>query len=100
AHGVAPAVPEVEITDDAYPPGIRRKHRERHPRHLLKREGMRPELVVELQVRAFAKQMEIDVGEDGRKTIGIFQFLDMVAETRPHVIARRTVHEPSDEQTR
>ena len=49
---------------------------------------MRAELVVELEMRAFAEQIEIEVGQNRRKAIGVLQLDTVVAETHAQPIVR------------
>ena len=80
AHGVAAAVPKIEVADDADPASVRRPHHEGNAGHAIEHHRMRAELVVKAQMVAFAEQIEIVVGEHRRKAVGIFQFHVIVAE--------------------
>ena len=64
---------------------------ERHTRHAIDRHGMRAELVVKLEVRAFAQQEEIIIGQDRRKPIGVLDIDLVIAVTRAHAVARRSI---------
>ena len=53
---------------------------------------MRAELVVKLEMGAFAEQMQIEIGQDRRKAIGVLQLDLAVAEARAQavmIVARR-----------
>ncbi len=95
---MAAAVPEIEVADDADPPGIGSEHRESDARHAVDHHRMRAELLVETRVRALGEQVEIEIGQHRRKSIGVFQLDDAVAETRPHVVARRSIGQAPHEQ--
>lgn len=59
---------------------------------------MRAELVVKALVGAFAKQIEVEIGQDRRKAIGVLEFDDVVAELRAELVVLRAVRQSSDEQ--
>ena len=52
---------------------------------------MRAELVVELQMRAFAEQVEVEIGQDRRKPVGVLDLDLALAEARAQ---RDSVGEP------
>ena len=87
-HGVAPAVPEIEIADHADAPRVRREHHEGDAVDAVVLHRMRAELVVQLQMVAFAEQMQVEVGQDRRKAIGVLQLDLVVAEARPQLVMR------------
>ena len=87
-HGVAAAVPMVEVADHADAPRVRREHHEGHALDILVPGRMRAELVVELEMRAFAEQMQVHVGQDRRKAVGVLHLDFVVAEPRPQTIMR------------
>ena len=76
------AVPEIEVADHADAPGVGREHHERDAIDAFERHRMRAELVVEAQMGAFAEQIKIEIGQDRRKAIGVFEIDDVVAEAR------------------
>ena len=76
AHGMAPAVPDIEIADDAHAPRVRREYGEGDARHAIERDRMRAELVIEPEMGALAQQIEIEIGQNRRKAIGVVQFDD------------------------
>ena len=72
-HRVAAAVPVVEIADHADPPGIGRENGETNAAHTIELKRMRAELIVEAQIRAFAQQIEVEIGQHGRETIRVLE---------------------------
>jgi hypothetical protein len=97
-HGMTAAVPEIEVADHADPTGVGSEHRERDARRAVDHHRMRAELLVETRMRALGEQVEIELGQHRRKSIGVFQLDDAVAETRPDVVARRSVGQAPHEQ--
>ena len=63
------SVPQIEIADDADPPGGGRKNRKGDSAHPIENDRMGAELFIEIEVRAFTEQIEIEVGEYGRKRL-------------------------------
>jgi hypothetical protein len=59
---------------------------------------VRAELVIELEVIALAEQVEIEIGEDGWKAIGILELDHTFPETRAQVVARGPIGEPPSKQ--
>ncbi len=70
-HRVDAAVPGVEVADHADPPRIRRPHREVHAGADAVRDRVRAEFIERLEVRAFAEQMNIEVGQHRTVAIGV-----------------------------
>ena len=91
AHGMAAAVPEIEIADHADALRIGRPHREADASDAVERDDMGTELFVQPQVVALAQQVQIVVGEQGREAIGVFQLHLAVVELRAQAIALRSV---------
>ena len=60
AHGVAAAVPGIEVADDGNALRVRRPHREMHALDTFVLDGMGAQAVVELRVRAFADQPVVE----------------------------------------
>src|SRR5438105_6391777 len=85
AHGMAAAIPRIEIANDANAAGVRDKHREGHAGHAVQRHWVRTELVVERKVIAIAEQMEVEIGQDGRKAVGILELDQPLPEARAQV---------------
>ena len=73
AHLVAAAVPVVEVADHGDAPRLGRPDSEMHARNAAMRHHMRPELLVELPVRALDEQMIVERAEDGAEGIGVDQ---------------------------
>ena len=86
AHRMPPPVPEIEIADDADALGVRRQHHEGDAVDAVERHRVRAELVVDPLMGAFAEQMEIEVGQDRRKAVGVVQLDDIVAEAGAELI--------------
>ena len=97
---MAAAVPEIEVADDADTPRVRREHHEGDAIDALVPHRMRAELVVELQVRAFAEQMQVHVGQDRREAVGVFHLDLVVAEARPQPIVRIACLDRAGKQSR
>ena len=70
-HGVAAAVPEIEVADHADALRSRREDREGDALDAVEHHRMGAELVVEAQMRAFAEQVQIEIGQDRRKAVGV-----------------------------
>src|SRR5438105_14563425 len=73
AHGMTPAIPKIQVADYAHPLRRRRKDGKRHAFNAVEHHGMRAEPLVEMYMRAFAKQIEIEVGQDRREAIRILK---------------------------
>lgn len=71
AHGVAPAVPVVEVADDRDPAGVRRPDGECHAVDARHRPRVGAQLLPATQVAAFRQQLYIVFREDRREAIGI-----------------------------
>ena len=61
---------------------------------------MRAELLIEMHMRAFAEEMKIEVGEYGRKTVGIFQLKLAFPVAHAHAIASGPICKRAFEQSR
>src|SRR5438876_12225876 len=70
---MTPAIPKIEVADYAHPLRRRRKDGKRHAFNAVEHHGMRAEPLVEMYMRAFAKQIEIEIGQDRREAIGILE---------------------------
>jgi hypothetical protein len=95
---VAPPVPEIEIADHAHAPRIGREHREGNAGDAVMHQRMGAELVVEVEVRAFAQEVEIEVGEQRRKAVWVFQVHGLIPETHKQAITLRPAGQASDKQ--
>ena len=97
-HRMPPRIPEIEIADHADPPRIGREHHEGHAIDAIERHRMRAELVVDPLMGAFAEQIEIEVGQDRRKAVGIVEIDDVVAEAGAQLVALGAVRQRAGEQ--
>ena len=82
-HRVDPAVPVVEVADDAHGLGPRRPHRERHPAHVAHRAVVlvqaRAEHGPQLLVTALVDQVQVDLAQGRGEPVGVvLQVLDPV----------------------
>ena len=98
AHRMAARIPEIEIADHADPPRIGREHHEGDAVDAVERHRMRAELVVEPLVGAFAEQIEVEIAQDRRKTVGVFEVDHGVAEAGAQLVALRAVRQRACEQ--
>ena len=80
--GVHAAVPAVEVADDADAIGVGRPHREVHAGRAADRDAVRAELVERAMVRAFAEQVQIEIGEHAAVAIRIVDLDDVIAVDR------------------
>ena len=61
--------------------------------------GMGAELFVEMHVRPFAEQVEIEIGQDRREAVGVFDLDLPFAVARAQAVAARSVGQATLEQT-
>ena len=79
-HRVDAAVPAVEVADHADAIGVGRPHaRNATPVVVPTVDAVRAELLEGAEVRAFAEQMQIEVGEDAAVAIRIVDLDDVIA---------------------
>ena len=97
-HRMPPRIPEIEIADHADAPRVGREHHERHAVDAVERHRMGAELVVKPLMGAFAEQIQIEVGQDRRKAVGILEIDDVVAEAGAQLVALRAVRQCAGEQ--
>src|SRR5580704_16582128 len=71
SHRVNPAVPEIKISDDADAQGVRRPHAEVNAANAGHFAYVRAKLFVFLVMRAFARKVEIVVGEQRRESVSV-----------------------------
>ncbi len=76
AHGMPPPVPAVPVAHHAHAARVGGPHREAVAVHAVEARRVRAELVVDAVVGAFAEEMQIEVGQRGRKAIGILELAD------------------------
>src|SRR6185437_10747627 len=86
AHGMAAAIPQIEVADDADAARIRRPDDEGDAVDAFHLYRMGAELVVELQVIAFAEQIEVEVGQYRREAIGILELDLLLAVARAQAV--------------
>src|SRR5262245_60357237 len=95
---MTPAIPKIEIADHAHPLRRRRKDGEGHAFHAIEHDGMGAELVVEMQMRPFAEQVEIEIGQDRWETVGILDLNLAFAIARAQAVVSRPVAQATLEQ--
>ena len=78
-HRVDAAVPAVEVADHADAIGVRRPHREMHAGGRPDADAMRAELLEHAMMRAFAEQMQIEIGQHAAVAVGIVDLDDVIA---------------------
>src|SRR5436190_13374346 len=74
-------------------------NRECDARDLVHDHGMCTELFVEMRVGPFAEKIEIEIGQDWRETVGVFELDLPRAVARAHAVAARPVGQPAFEQS-
>ena len=89
---------KLKVADHADAPGVWRQHHESHAFDAVERHRMRAKLVVEPLMGAFAEQIEVEIGQNGRKAIGVLKFDDIVAEAGAQLVAFRTVRHRAGKQ--
>jgi hypothetical protein len=72
AHGMAAAVPEIEVTRQSDLARVGRPHRKRHAGHAGYRAGVRTQLFPWTQVPPFVEQPHIGVAEPRAEPVGVF----------------------------
>ena len=72
AHGVAAAVPEIEVADHAHARGVRCPDRERGASHTFLFAWRGAEDFVRPQMRTFAEQPDVHVAQHGAEAVGVF----------------------------
>jgi hypothetical protein len=88
---VTPPVPKVEVADDADPLSVWGPDHEGDAADALHIHRVRAQLVVKREMITFAEQIKIEVGKNGRKAIGIFQFDLAVPEAGAQMVVGRIV---------
>ena len=99
-HRMPPRIPEIEIADDADPLGIGGQHHKRYAGHAIEHHRMRAKLVVDPLMGAFAQQIQIEVGQNRRKAIGIVEIDHLVAEAGAQLVTLGAVGQGTCEQSR
>ena len=62
---MTPAIPEIEIAHHAHALSVRRPHSKASALHAVLGQNMRAQLLVDMVVITFTKQMKIEIGEVG-----------------------------------
>src|SRR5271155_673455 len=75
SHRHPPAVPSVEVADDADPLRVRRPYREGDALNTFMYQRVRSKLAVARQVVALGEQMNVDLAKHRRKRIDIVKFV-------------------------
>ena len=93
-HRVDPAVPVVEVADDAHRLGPRRPHRERDPAHRAHRPVVLAQPGAEdgpqLLVAALADEVQVDLAEGGGEPVGVvLEVLDAVGPGHEQPVVHR-----------
>ena len=100
AHRVPPAIPVVEISHHADAPCVGREDGEKHARNAVEHKGVRAQLIVEAHVRAFAQEIEIEIGQHGSEAIGVFQLDGDLAVDSAQTVARINAGQRSGKKSR
>jgi hypothetical protein len=79
---VPPRVPKIEIADYADAPRIGREYDKGDAVYGVEHQRMRPELVIEALMGAFGEKIEVEIAQDRREAIRIFEFNDIIPELR------------------
>ncbi|MNH11885.1 hypothetical protein D3C79_714130 [compost metagenome] len=72
AHGVAAAIPVVEVTHHRHPPRVRRPHRETHAVDPIDLDRLGAEAPGQVAVVAFGEQVQVHVAQLRAKAVGVF----------------------------
>ena len=100
AHGMIAAVPVVEVPDNTDAPRVRRPHGECHPLDPIELPEMRAELVVDVEMGALAKQVEIEVAENRRHGVRVAGAPDVRAPPDLELVRKNHfvfAHDPFEE---
>ena len=89
SHRHPPAVPSVEVANDADPVRVRRPYRKGDALDTLMDQRMRSELAVARQVVALGEQMNVDLAKHWRKRIDVVEFVFGAAARHAQPIAER-----------
>ncbi len=85
-HRMPPRIPEIEFADYADPPRVGSEHHECHAVNAIQRRRMRAELVVDPLMGAFAQKIQIEIGQHGRKAVGIVEIDHGLAEAGAQLV--------------
>ncbi len=89
AHRHPPAVPGVEIADDADRAGIGRPHRKGDALDPVMHDRVRAELLVAGEVIALGEQVQVEFAKHRRKAIDVVEFARDAAGRHPQPITKR-----------
>src|SRR6202011_6338432 len=89
SHRHPPAVPSVEVANDADPVRVRRPYRKGDALDTFMHERMRSKLAVARQVVTLGEQMNVDLAKNGRKRIDVVEFVLGAAARHTQPIAER-----------
>ncbi len=90
AHGVDPTVPGVEVPDHAHPLGVGGPDGELHAGDAGDRAGVGAQEAVGVPVPPLAEEVQVEVGELGRKGVGVDQPVNVALPVGPvDLVARR-----------
>ncbi len=74
---MAPAVPVIEVSDDAHAPRARRPHREGDAGHAVEGDRVRAELLVGAVVCALGQEMPVEIAQQRWEAVGIVDLGDV-----------------------
>jgi len=99
-HGMTALIPIVEIADHAHHFGVRRPDRESHAGNVVTGNRMRAHGAIAFVLRAFAVNMQIEVGDQGAEAVGVVD-LDAAAipEREAQLVTIRLAIERRDENS-
>ncbi len=97
AHDVTPAVPAVETADHAYASGIGGPDGEGDAIDAIDRAGMGAHHLIGPEVVALAQQMQVEIADDGRESVGILGLRHMAVPVDSQAIGEALV--PAVERT-
>ncbi len=89
SHRHPPAVPSVEVANDAYPVRVRRPYREGDTLDTLMCQRMCSKLAVAREVVALGEQMNVDLAQHWRKRIDVVEFVLGATACDAQPIAKR-----------
>src|SRR5260221_6772135 len=91
AHRHPPAVPGVEIADDADPAGVGRPYRKGDALDPVMHDRMGAELLIAGEVVAFSEEMQVELAQHRRKPVDVVELVPMVAVPGAQPVAEGVV---------
>src|SRR5262252_7576591 len=88
-HGMAPAVPAVEVADDAHTPCARRPHREGDTAHAVDHGRVCAQLVVSTVVSTLRQEMTVEVAQKRGKAVRVFDLCDVAVPRHLEPVGER-----------